>query len=102
MELMEPFITAAFFISILICAIVMIQDIVFAFLHQITAPEQIRFAVKNRAETIEATLRMLSYRNPQAEITVVDYGSEDNTVEIIKKLAADIERIHLEQPAEHT
>lgn len=93
---MEAFITALFSVCIVIGLITIVKDIVSTVLHRPAAPAQIRFSVKNRADNIEATLRMLLYRNPYAEITVVDCGSEDNTVAIVEKLAADFTRIHLE------
>ncbi len=93
---MEAFITALFSVCIVIGLITIVKDIVSTVLHRPAAPAQIRFSVKNRADNIEATLRMLLYRNPHAEITVVDCGSTDDTAAIIEKLALDFPHIHLE------
>ncbi len=53
--------------------------------------------VKNHQESIEGILRDVMKRHPKSEILVIDYGSEDNTKEIVKKMSLDYERIKLKE-----
>lgn len=54
-------------------------------------------SVKNCGKNIEGVIRLLMKNNPQSEIIIADCGSEDDTIEIIKKLNYDYERIHIAQ-----
>ena len=50
--------------------------------------------VKNHGESIEGIVRLLMKQHPKSEIMIIDYGSEDDTPEIIDKLCKDYDCIH--------
>lgn len=60
-----------------------------------TPPRRILMSVKNRELEIEATVRLLLWKNPHAEIYITDQGSKDDTPEILSRLENDYPRIHI-------
>lgn len=63
--------------------------------HREKPAELILLYVKNRENEIEGTLRLLLFKNPRAQIYVVDRGSRDDTPKILRRLAEDYPRIHV-------
>lgn len=59
------------------------------------APESITLRVKNCENDIEYTLRTLLMEYPKSSIVVVDADSTDNTLDIVKRLAAKHTRIKI-------
>ena len=47
----------------------------------------------NCEDRVENDLRMLIKSNPQSSLVIVDLGSEDETLKIIKKIACEYENI---------
>lgn len=50
--------------------------------------------VKNHSDSIEGIVRLLMKQHPSSEIMIIDYGSHDETPEIIDKLCKDYTCIH--------
>ena len=59
-------------------------------------PESVVLSVRNCENDIEFTLRALLVRYPKSRIIVRDDCSVDNTVEIVRRMAKQYERIHME------
>ena len=58
-------------------------------------PRRILMSVKDREAGIEATVRLLLFKNPRSEIYITDQGSCDETPEILRRLEKDCSRIHV-------
>ena len=58
-------------------------------------PRRILMSVKDREAGIEATVRLLLWKNPHAELYITDQGSKDDTPEILSRLANDCTRVHV-------
>lgn len=61
-------------------------------------PSRILLSVKDREAGIEAAVRLLLWKNPRSEIYITDQGSQDDTPEILRRLAQDYPRVHISFP----
>ena len=82
-----------FFIAILslfavLGFVTLIKELVYGCLH----PKEITLYTLNDEKNIEFLIRSLKNQFPDTVITVRDNGSSDATVEIAKRLGADIKR----------
>ena len=59
-------------------------------------PESVVLNVRNCEDDIEYTLRALLVRYPKSRIVVRDDCSVDKTAEIVRRMANQYERIHIE------
>lgn len=51
--------------------------------------------VKDKGESIEGIVRLMMKSHPSSEILVIDYGSSDDTKEVVEKLCRDYECVNL-------
>ena len=85
---------------LLILMFVIILTLLPAWILSRRPPRWILLSVKNQEESIEARVRLLLLRYPCAEIYVQDRASNDETPQILARLAQDCPRVHFLQMEE--